>query len=99
VGTLLERNIVYVNLFFAIIAGLLLDHFPKYFSFTGYFDIPLLDYLAACSFLFILGLAISHLLLKSKSSFLSSSKLTQYLSALYVGFFLFTKKLQHTFWL
>jgi len=52
VGTLLERNVVYINLFFAIIAGLLLDHFPKYFSFTGYFDIPLLDYLAACSFLF-----------------------------------------------
>ena len=88
-GTLLERNIVYVNLFFAIIAGLLLDHFPKYFSFTGYFDFPLLDYLAACSFLFILGLAISHLLLKSKSSFLSSSKLTQCLSMLHVGFFLF----------
>ena len=86
---LLARNIVYINLFFAIITTLLLDHFPKYFSFTSYFDFPLLDYLAACSFLFILGLAISHLLLKSKSSFLSSSKLTQCLSMLHVGFFLF----------
>ena len=88
-NNVLERNIVYVNLFFAIIIALLLERAPKYFSFTSYFDFPLLDYLAACSFLFILGLAISHLLLKSKSSFLSSSKLTQCLSALYVGFFLF----------
>ena len=86
---LLERNIVYINLFFAIIATLLLNHFPKYFNFTQYFGYPLLNYAIGCFFLFILGLAISHLLLKSKSSFLSSSKLTQYLSALYVGFFLF----------
>ena len=86
---LLERNIVYINLFFAIIASSFLNHFPKYFSFTQYFGYPLLNYAIGCFFLFILGLAISHLLLKSKSSFLSSSKLTQYLSALYVGFFLF----------
>ena len=86
---LLERNIVYINLFFAIIASSFLNHFPKYFSFTQYFGYPLLNYAIGCFFLFILGLAISHLLLKSKSSFLSSSKLTQCLSALYVGFFLF----------
>ncbi|MBT4634053.1 hypothetical protein HOB96_01225 [bacterium] len=86
---LLERNIIYINLFFAIIAALLLDRFPKYFSFTTYFDFPLLDYLAACFFLFILGLAISYLLLKSGSSFLNSPNLAQPLSALCVCLFLF----------
>ena len=86
---LLERNIVYINLFFAIIASPFLNYFPKYFSFTVYLNYPLLDYAIACSFLFILGLAISCLLLKSKSSFLSSSKLTQCLSALCVCLFLF----------
>ena len=86
---LLERNIIYINLFFAIIASPFLNYFPKYFSFTVYLNYPLLDYAIACSFLFILGLAISCLLLKSKSSFLSSSKLTQCLSALCVCLFLF----------
>jgi hypothetical protein len=89
VRNLFERNIVYINLFFAIVAALLLDHFPKYFSFTAFFGFPLVDYAVACFLLFMIGLAISHLLLKSESSFLSSSKLTQCLSALCVCLFLF----------
>ena len=87
---LAEKNIIYISLILTIIAAPFLRYFPFLgFSFTGYFKYPLLDYAIVCIFLFILSLTTTYLLLKSKSSFINSLKLTQFLSALLACFFLF----------